>query len=101
MTNITTKNYNNFNAVLETLKSLGFEVTYTSPIDGGTDLQNRDKKVSIMQFDGVNNELIKITPHVAITIKENNNLGGYHTTFIQEDEDIDIALERTKKYLSF
>ena len=101
MTNITTKNHNNFNAVIEIIKALGFEVIYQSPVDNGTDLQNRDKKVSVMQYDGVNNELIKITPHVAITIKENNNLGGYHTTFIQEDEDIDVALERIKKYLSF
>ena len=101
MTNITTKNYNNFNAVIEAIKSLGFEVTYQSPVDNGTDLQNGDKKVSIMQYDGVNNESIKITPHVAITIKENTNLGGYHTTFIQEDENIDVALERLNKYLSF
>ena len=101
MTNITTKNHNNFNAAIETIKSLGFEVTYTSPVDGSTDFANGDKKVSVMQYDGVNNELIKITPHVSITIKENNNLGGYHTTFIQEDEDIDVALERIKKYLSF
>ena len=101
MTNITTKNHNNFNAVIETLTNLGFEVTYTSPVDNGADLQNGVKKVSVMQFDGVNNELIKITPHVAITIKQNDNLGGYHTTFIQEDEDIVVALERLKKYLSF
>lgn len=101
MTNITTKNYNNFNAVKEMLLSLGFEIAYTSSIDGAVDMQNGDKKVSVMQYNGVNNELIKITPHVSITIKENNNLGGYHTTFIQEDEDIDVALERVKKYLSF
>ena len=101
MINNTTKNHNNFNAVIETLTDLGFEVTYASPIDNGTDLQNGDKKVSVMQYDGVNNEIIKITPHIAITIKQNDNLGGYHTTFIQEDEDIDVAIERVKKYLSF